>query len=185
MRMFFFAALISLFAAIPSFACEPRRDSDEFSLEDYVNNADLIFVGTISGGEGHDGDSYILIAEVEVSTYLKGSGDALIEVSGFGYGVDCLSIVHVGDEFIFFVKHASDGSLTAAYLSAHDAVIGLNPEAISQIQALTGQANVVQANFFGKYGQLIVGGLIILAGIGIVFLKAFKPNEKAKREEIL
>jgi hypothetical protein len=195
MRSLIFVLLLLLAIAVPTFACEPTRGTSEFTLEDYVNNAEFIFVGTVIDGENEYGDSNILVAEIVVSTYLKGQGPEVVQVAGFGYGPDCLSTVDVGDERIFFVQRAADGSLMAAYLSAHDAVRGVSPERIADVQAITGQSNPPQSlsvdaqirRFLARY-WLATGGtvLIVLALSGAIWSSRRRPSRKAKmkREEL-
>lgn len=195
MRHFFLLFLLCLCISIPVLACEPSRDAANFTLADYVNNADIIFVGTVVDGEGYHGDSTILTAEIVVTSYLKGEGLELVQVSGFGYGTDCLSIVDIGDERIFFVQRASDGSLMAAYMSAHDAARTATPERIAEVQALTGQFNPPQAlsfdallrRFLARYWLWAGGTLLVVLVLGYGLWSARrKPERKAKlkREEL-
>lgn len=196
MRSFIFACLLLFCLAFPVFACEPSLHASEYTRQDYVDNAEFIFVGTVVAGEGYNPDSVIMTAEVEVASYLKGSGAAVVQVSGFGYGPDCLSTVDIGDELIFFANRATDGSLTAAYLSAHDAVMTANPVRIAEIQLLTGQQTAPQAlpfpaqftRWIARHWLWLGGTIMILLSFGsALFIVKRKParKPKMKREEIL
>ena len=190
-----FVLLLCLWMSIPVAACSPARDASEFSMDDYIANATVVFVGTIVDGENPYGDGVIMTAEVEVERYLKGEGSALVEISGFGYGADCLSVVHEGGRYIFFASQTEDGRLQAVYMSAHDAVMNPTAPNIAAINLITQQSTVPQAlptdvqlsRFFSKNAQGILG--LSLATVGILGCAAFflrRPSRKAKlkREEI-
>jgi hypothetical protein len=194
-KAFAFLLVFCLWMSSPAAACSPAQDPSDFSLDDYVANAQIVFVGRILGGENPYGDDVIMTAEVEVETYLKGEGSALVELSGYGYGSDCLSVVHVGGRYIFFANQTGDGKLQAAYMSAHDAVMGATAPNIAAISLITSQSNAPEAlpveqkliRFFDKHGQGILGlSLAIVGVLGTAILLKRKPSGKAKlkNEEI-
>jgi hypothetical protein len=188
-KAFAFLLVFCLWMSSPAAACSPAQDASDFSLNDYVANAELVFVGRILDGENPYGDDVIMRAEVEVETYLKGEGSALVDISGFGYGADCLSVVHAGARYIFFANPSGDGSLQAVYMSAHDAVMNPNAPNIAAISLITNQSNEPEAlpteqqisRFLNKNGQGILGLSLAIAGLlGTAILLKRKPSGKAK-----
>jgi hypothetical protein len=194
-KAFALLLIFSLWMSSPAAACSPARDASDFSLDDYVANAEMVFVGTILGGENPNGGDVIMTAEVEVETYLKGEGSALVEISGYGYGEDCLSVVRAGARYIFFASQTENGKLQAVYMSVHDAVMNPNAPNIAAISLITKQSNEPEAmpaeqqvsRFIKKNGQGILGlSLAIVGLLGSAILLKRKPSGKSKqkREEM-
>jgi hypothetical protein len=65
--------------------------------------------------------SGIQAAKIRVHRYITGSGAALVTVEGFGPGSLCLSNIAPGQHALFFIEEASDGTLSAFYLTQFDA----------------------------------------------------------------
>ncbi|MEM9952873.1 MAG: hypothetical protein AAF846_14795 [Chloroflexota bacterium] len=130
-----------LLAVSPTFACSPMEGAFDYTLEEQIDDADLIVVGTIVGGEVRNySGAYEVIetAEIEVEQYLKGTGQTLINVRGFGDGADCNSIVAFDEQYIVFVDILDDGQYVASYMAVHDATMTPNDANINDIVAITG-----------------------------------------------
>lgn len=133
----------------------------------------------------------VVEAEIEVETYLKGEGPAIVKISGFGDGADCRSWVEVGAQAVFFANGDPDsGVLDAEYLGVHDAVWQASEKNISEITGITNHSvepyplpfTLQALRFFMKYGTWIFAGIIIfLCGVAIFFVRNL-PNEKRKRK---
>jgi hypothetical protein len=188
--------LLCLWMPSPVAACSPTKDAAQYSLADYIANAPIIFVGEVVAGENPYGDTVIITAEVEVDNYLKGEGLAIVEISGFGYGPDCLSRVTLGQNYIFFASPNDDGSLNAVYFSAQDAVQSASIEHVTAIQGITGQFKPPSAltldaqisRFLNRNGQWLLGVSLGVSGLaGVIALLKRRPTRKAKmkRDEIL
>ncbi|MGB7337347.1 MAG: hypothetical protein WBC91_00530 [Phototrophicaceae bacterium] len=133
-----------LLIASPAYACSPSEDALNYTLEDRVNNADMILVGTVVGGEiGNPNNNYEVIrqAEVDVERYLKGEGESQVQIHGFGDGADCLSVISMEQRAIFFVDRDDNGVLQASYLGVNDATMRADIDTIEEIIAITGESN--------------------------------------------
>lgn len=157
-------------------ACSPVQDAFNYTLEDRIDNAEIVLVGTVVGGVVRNsyGDWEILSeAEVSVSQYLKGNGDALVNIQGFGDGADCLSIINMEQDAIFFVDRADDGMLQANYLAVHDATMAVTDEKIDEIIAITGENNAptapsIMAQLSRLLNQLMTW--VVISGIALLVL---------------
>lgn len=132
------------FIVSPVLACSPSQEAMNLTLEDRVENAPMILIGTaVQGFTTSYGNGYEIIREieVEVETYLRGEGPAIVRISGFGDGADCLSYARLNERLIFFVEGDPDTGLQANYTGVHDATWGDSQENIDTIIAITGENN--------------------------------------------
>src|SRR5687768_8613846 len=81
--------LLTLGSAVQTFACVPKPGaSPDYTLEDHIDNAPLVFVGTVVGGTIAR-NWFLADAEIEVEMYLKGEGLAVVTIVGFGEPGGC------------------------------------------------------------------------------------------------
>ena len=184
--------LLSLALAIPASACSPAPDQINRTLQERIDNAPLVLVGTVVNGTTSWGDT-IAIAEVEVETYLKSEGLAVVNIAGFGAGPDCLSPVQIGQRYIFFAEGNTGETLNAVYLGVNDAVATADAQNIAEVSAYTGQSNAPIPLPFGmqiqrwtqKYTPYGIGLLVILGVIAAAFMVKRRMSDgrkpKAKR----
>ncbi|MDQ7025743.1 MAG: hypothetical protein Q9P44_09305 [Anaerolineae bacterium] len=138
----FLVAAIMLFSSaltVRTYACSPTPEALEYTLEDRIENAPLVLVGTVLDGTIGWGNT-IVEAEIKVDSYLKGSGMAVVTISGFGDGADCRSRVQMGGRYIFFAEGDSADTLQAVYLGVQDATYSASDERVSRVTAFTGQS---------------------------------------------
>jgi hypothetical protein len=188
------ALLVLSFAfAVPTFACSPAPGHypSDFTFEQRIDNAPLVLVGRVVGGTTQWGA--IDVAEVEVETYIKGEGLAVVHIAGFGTGGgDCLNTVRVGARYLFFANGTGD-TLTAEYLTVYDAAYDANAATISSAIAYTGQSNEPTPLPFAtqvqraakKYAPFGIG-VLALAGVmggAVAFKRRNGRKSKAKRGE--
>lgn len=188
------ALLVLSFAfAVPTFACSPAPGHypSDFTFEQRIDNAPLVLVGRVVGGEGTGRSFTIGIAEVEVETYIKGEGLAVVHIAGFGDGGgDCLNNVRVGERYLFFANGTGD-TLQAEYLTVYDAVYEANTETITAATAYTGQSNAPMplpfamqmqraARKYAPYGIGLLAGLGVLGG-AVTLKRRNGRKSKAKR----
>ncbi len=135
--------ILMIFTASPVLACSPAEEAMNLTLEDRVHNAPMILVGRVVQGYTTSYGGYEVNREVdvEVERYLRGTGPALVRISGFGDGADCLTPIQVGAYAVFFVEGNPDETLDAVYLGVHDATWNVNEENIETITAITGENN--------------------------------------------
>jgi hypothetical protein len=191
------ALLVLSFAfAVPTFACSPAPGHypSDFTFEQRIDNAPLVLVGRIVGGDGTGRGFTIDTAEVEVETYIKGEGLAVVHIAGFGDGGgDCLNNVRVGGRYLFFANGTGD-TLRAEYLTVYDAAYEADTELISSAIAYTGQANEPMPLPFAtqmqraakKYAPFGIGVLALLAAAGgaaFIMKRRDGRKSKAKRGE--
>ncbi|MEL6309588.1 MAG: hypothetical protein AAFQ52_15715, partial [Chloroflexota bacterium] len=136
--------LVFAFAIAPqaTFACSPPPDYMNYTLADRVENAPIIFTGTITQGFLMFEDTpyyFISDALIEVDTVYKGEAQAIEHMYGFGQGPDCASVVNLGDTYLFFAERDDDGTLDAVYLTIGDAAWGVSESAINTVVSITGQ----------------------------------------------
>src|SRR5262245_29472839 len=77
-----------------AFACQPTAAPTNFvptpfMLAMHVKRAAIILEGTVLGQSAKESSDHSQIGAIQVQQYLKGSGPAIVEVSGFGTGGDC------------------------------------------------------------------------------------------------
>ncbi len=135
------ALSFSIFAHAPQsvWACEPTAAPDGIfkthTTADRAQNAPLVFDGMVKDVAGPSRN----IATVQVHEWLKGTGPAIVTVSGFGYGPDCLSSVEVNQHLIFYAKGNPPNNLSAVYIGIWEAVEPYNPNAVATVSAASGQ----------------------------------------------
>lgn len=185
--------LLSLALAVPTYACSPTPQAFELTLEDRIENAPIVLVGTVVDGATRWGGSTITEAEVEVERYLKGTGISVVSIYGFGDGPDCLSRVRVDGRYIFFAEGDSTDTLQAVYLGVNDAVYSASDENIAQVIAYTGQSlepeplpvAVQLQRFARKYAMTgigIIGVVLLLMIAGLMKRRLISTRKpKAKR----
>lgn len=186
--------VLSLALAIPVSACSPAPDQIGRTIQERIDNAPLVLVGTVVNGTTSWGTT-IAIAEVEVETYLKGEGLAIVNIAGFGAGPDCLSPVQIGQRYIFFAEGNTGETLNAVYLGVNDAVATADAQTVAEVSAYTGQSNVpiplpfdMQVQRWSqKYAPYGIGILVMLGVIGAAFVVKRRLSDgrkpKAKRGE--
>lgn len=119
-----------------AFACTlPLGGLPEYSLEDLVNNAPIVFEGTVVANLGPSEGQYDV--QVQVIEYLKGSADPVVKIGSFGTSALCLTYVYPGETWIFFAA-GSGAELRAYYLVQGAAVTPSSPEALAAIRAIVG-----------------------------------------------
>lgn len=126
----------------PVSACKPlppsSADEPVFTLEDHVNHANWIMVGTVIGGIEDAG--VITQAEIEVERYLKGDGSAIVHINGFGHSTACLATVNIGDTYIFFAEGNLSNTYRASYFENRHPIALANQENIERVIAVTNQS---------------------------------------------
>jgi len=158
----------------------------------------MILVGTvIHTYEINYSNNYSFVHEVDVRVeqYLKGEGPAIVRISGFGQGADCLSVIQNDVHAVFFVNGNPDGILNANYTGVHDATWQPTPETISEIVSITNHTvdpyplplSAQIARWFshpltGMRLAVVVLVLVFVAGIFYMrYHDPRKPKQKAKR----
>jgi hypothetical protein len=189
------AVLVLSFAfAVPTFACSPAPGHypSDFTFEQRIDNAPLVLVGRVVGGTS--GRLFTIdTAEVEVETYIKGEGLAVVHIAGFGDGGgDCLNNVRVGERYLFFANGTGD-TLIAEYLTVYDAAYEADAAMISSAIAYSGQSNEPMPLPFAtqmqrtakKYAPFGIGALALAGVIGgaVAFKRRNGRKSKAKRGE--
>ena len=187
-----------IFAISPVLACSPSEEAMNLTLEDRVANAPMILIGTVvQGFTTSYGNGYEVVreVEVEVESYLRGKGPALVRISGFGDGADCLTPIQIGAHAVFFVDGNPDETLDAVYLGVHDATWNASQENIETITAITGESNAPYplplTTQLIRFATQYATWILTLSLLAIVF--AFAPmilrrvrnprKSKAKRKE--
>lgn len=114
------------------------------TLEEKLPTTDLVFTGRVISNNG-DWNFFVYgdIYTVLVDRYLKGSGPAIVTVSGFGtaYG-DCLNSVQINESGIFFADGSGE-TLSASYEGMYDAFRPASTENMDAVMALVGQTPFV------------------------------------------
>jgi hypothetical protein len=181
--------VLSFAFAVPTFACSPAPGHypSDFTFEERIDYAPLVLVGHVVGGTTEWG--FLTTAEVEVETYIKGEGLAVVNIAGFGGGGgDCLSNVQVGGRYLFFADGTGD-NLNAVYLTVYDAVYEASTDTITTATNYTGQSNkpiplpfaMQVQRFAGKYAPYGVGLLPLLAAVGgAAFIMKRRNGRKPK-----
>lgn len=185
-----------IFLGINSFsvlACSPVPPQPDYtppSIEDHANNANWIMIGTVIGGIEDLG--VITEAEVEVVRYLKGEGEAIVHIQGFGHSTACLTSVEVGDTYIFFTNSNIGNTFDAFYYELREPITPATENNIEQIFAVTNHSvapspmpiamQIERAFSSGLLWNvlLIVLGVSILTW-GLFEYRSNKPKKKVKR----
>lgn len=179
----------------PVSACEPLPPSSDnepvVTLEDHVNHANWIMVGTVIGGTKDAG--VITQAEIEVERYLKGNGSAIVYISGFGHSTACLATVNVGDTYIFFANGNLSDTYRASYFGTSYPIALANEENIERVIAVTNQSiapdplpismqieRALEDALIWKLIAIALSG-IVLTILAIVKFRSGKRKAKAKR----
>lgn len=170
----------------PVFACSPAEGAFDYTLAEQIDEADFVLIGTVIGGHVRNaGSEYVTIetAQVEVTQYLKGNGNASMEIRGFGDGADCNSMVQIDGEYIFFVDEMEDGRYRASYMAVHDATLSPSEGNIEEIVAITGgssdpQPDSLMTQLANQLGLL--GNSMIMIGIGIMVGGVFAVQQIAR-----
>ncbi len=179
----------------PVSACEPLPPSSDnepvVTLEDHVNHANWIMVGTVIGGTEDAG--VITQAEIEVERYLKGDGSAIVHINGFGHSTACLATVSIGDTYIFFAEGNLSDTYRASYFENRHPIALANQENIERVIAVTNQSlapdplplNIQIERAIGdtlswKLLAIILSGMM-LGVLGIITFRGGKRKTKAKR----
>lgn len=147
-----FFVLIALLVAVlrpsPAYACSIPEGMPIYTLKDYVNASDLIFLGEVKSTSGYDPfnpdaeNPQVYSAEVDVSNYYKGGGKTEIDIARFGVGALCLQEITTGSSYIFFATHnTNDHSIdySAVYLNHFQAAIFPTQDNIDQVLNLIGK----------------------------------------------
>lgn len=168
----------------------PQPDTIAPTLEDHTNNANWIMIGTVIGGIEELG--VITEAEIEIERYLKGEGEAIIHIQGFGHGTACLTSVEVGDTYIFFANGNISNTFNAFYYENRRPIARATADNIEQIFAVTNHSVapstmpiIMQVERAFKSGLawnllLIALGFTMLAW-GVFDYSRSKPKKKVKR----
>jgi hypothetical protein len=126
---------------IPSqaaWACTPPPGGlPHYTTADHVKAAPVVFEGVVSSTTFVN---YYVQATVQVVQYLKGTGPAKLEISGFGDSSVCLSSVQDGDHLIFLTTgDPATAQLQTFYLSQFDATLPADPQTLVEAIAASGQ----------------------------------------------
>lgn len=176
----------------PVSACTPPTRPPDYvpsTIEDHVNDAGLVLIGTVVGGmeNGYE----ITEAEIEVERYLKGEGSAIVTIQRFGHTAGCLARVSIGDTFIFFADgNNSDDTLTANYFDFRRPFVTVNEENVERVIAVTNQSTApnplpitvqIERAIENPLSWKLLA--ILLSGIMLTILAGFKlrgGNRKTK-----
>lgn len=124
----------------PVLACTPPVGGlPDLTIADYVANAPIVLEGTVLAVSTAPNNPSSQQALIEVSTYFKGQGGAQIRVQGYGDTALCLSPIHQGNHFIFFVAGDAEG-YRAVYASQFDAYTLATDETRADVIEAVGQA---------------------------------------------
>ncbi|WP_110518420.1 hypothetical protein [Herpetosiphon llansteffanensis] len=116
-----------------------RRDPS--TTADRVNAAQIVFEGTVIGGQQSGSTGPIYTATIEVHQYFKGVDNKIVTVDGFGDGASCRASVKVGDQRFFFIQVGPDGQWHGSY--QHGGPIAMvTPEMVTEILNAVGKPPV-------------------------------------------
>jgi len=148
-----FLALVLTRSATPTTcACTPPPGGlPHYTVFDRTNAAEVVLEGTVIGLS--DETPYVYTATVHVHQYFKEWGPVIVTISGFGQPSACLSLVHVGERWVFYAAGDPGAGLRAHYLGQVDAVAPATPEVIAQVIAAVGHDPVLPD---GHYAYLPV-----------------------------
>jgi hypothetical protein len=195
--------LLQLASVMPVRACSGMFR--ETTLKEHVDDADLIFVGTVTGSSSDN--PYEANYTVAVENYLKGQNAETVLITGYGTGGgDCQDVVAIGDRWLFLAdsddsqvwytegEPKPEGILYASYLQVYDSLMDASDENIGAVTAITGQAPTpgysVQIGTLIKYWTyspafriaVLVGiPAVVLVG-GLAFGIARKRGRKSKKK---
>jgi hypothetical protein len=171
---------LQLATALPVFACE--SEFQETTLQEHVDTADLIVIGTVTDEIG--GDPYEGEFTIQVESYLKGEGPDVILIIGFGSGVgDCGDQILVGERWVFLVdgNPETDRILRASSLKVSDSLHSASDTNVKTISDLVGHEPVfpsptplqTRMKYWMRSSEfetaIIVGipGFVLVAGIAL------------------
>lgn len=202
MRIAFLLLLLLCVGIAPVWACTATPTPSETpintplpppTIADYIESAPIIFVGIVL--REVERPSWGRRYEIQVETYLKGSGYNLVEMEGYGYGSDCLPMIWERTRHIFFAHERRDSDGTLIYYR----IIDYPVESLETIEAITGQANPPEAlpldvqlsrllesddlNWF-YIGMSIFAALVGLLAVGFSLRLRNRRKSKAKRDVI-
>jgi hypothetical protein len=133
-RIVFCLFLLFCFGIAPVFACtQPPVPPPTPTLNELVDNASLIFLGTVTDGTiGQDGVINQAVITLELS--LKGQSAAQYTVDGFGRSSMCRIEISLGNRAIFFVQVDGTGH---AFIQTFTAP---TEDMLARIATITGQS---------------------------------------------
>lgn len=174
---------------IPISACSPSDTATQRSLEDQINQADVVFSGQVLGGKERAYTPNLSVVDVRVEAYYQGAGPDIVTIAGFGDGPDCLSFVRRGDRWIFLALGDPNEDLQAAYAIPQGAVLSLDHDA--EVFAITEQRLQPyplplqrQILYWSRqYGTVVAYSMaaLLLAVVGYGWARSRQPASKAKR----
>jgi hypothetical protein len=195
--------LMQLAIALPVRACS--GEFRETTLKEHVDDAALIFVGTVTGSSSDN--PYEANYTVQVENYLKGQNAETVLITGYGSGMgDCRDFVDIGGRWLFLADDSGvegwtveegtikpEGILYASYLQVQDSLMDATDENIAAVTAITKQEPTpgysVQVWTLLKYwtyspvfriAVLVSIPALVIAG-GMVVVKLSK-SRKSKRK---
>jgi hypothetical protein len=196
--------LMQLAIALPVRACS--GEFRETTLREHVDDAALIFVGTVTGSSSDN--PYEANYTVQVENYLKGQSAEIVLITGYGSGGgDCQDRIAIGERWLFLADTDDsqswsysegdpkpEGILYASYLQVYDSIMEASDENIAAVSAITGQTPTpgysVQLATLIKYWTyspafriaVLVGiPAVVLMG-GLAFGIARKRGRKSKKK---
>lgn len=129
------ASLLYLKPTPLAHACtQPPGGHPSYSVTEQTNAATIVLEGTVTAIS----DTYQGTASVRVARYFKGYGPATVTIDRLGTSALCLSSVVVEGRYIFYAYGNTPAVLTANYLSAGDAVDGVDTHTVAEIIAAVG-----------------------------------------------
>jgi hypothetical protein len=187
-----------VFACLPTITPSPIPNSgatpSPMSLEERALDASMVFVGTVIGAElCGAARGYICEAEIEVERYLKGNGQAIVWVRGFGGNTDCRPLIEMGERRIFFVRGTPDETMDLLFFGYSQAIPFAGDEEIARIVAVTNQSTAPEGMpldtrarlLSNRYAAQLIPSALILIGlivIALFWLRRGRRKSKAKRE---
>lgn len=148
-RLFFSICLIfgllGLIPVAPAQACTPPPGGlPSYTVADHVQAAPVVLEGVASYTTFLN---FSISATVQVVQYIKGSGPATVEISGFGDSSVCLVNVNTGDHLIFLASgDPASGQLQAYYLSQFDAVLPADEQTVAEALTASDQDPILIAS---------------------------------------
>lgn len=200
-RIVFCVFLLLCVGAMPVMACTPTLTPSATpvysptplpTITDYAHTTPIIFLGTVL--REVPTTSWSRRYEIQIETYLKGSGYAIAHLDGYGYGSDCLPMIWEGSRRIFFVSNHMNSAGIPVYYRIPD--YEPTEADIAAVTSITGQSAPaqplpldIQLNRIAENGDLnwlYIPLSILAALLGLVIvalsLRRNRRKSKAKRE---
>jgi hypothetical protein len=127
-------------------ACtEPVGGHPVYTVAERTQAAEVVLEGLVLDITNPDNEYAPRTATVKVYRYFKGTGPAIVTISGFGPPMLCLDQVYLGTWALFYTTGEPETGLYAHYMGNADAVDPVTPATVAEIIAAAGHEPVVAA----------------------------------------